>query len=82
MTRRWIASVSRTLKMDRPGSARARRHGAAPCLEDLEYRLSLSSYSAGGFVGPDLNPQPLPPRPPVIPFLNPQPLPPRAPIMY
>jgi hypothetical protein len=80
MTRNWIATVSRTLRMDRSGSARGRRCRTSLCIENLEHRLSLSSYSAGGLVGPDLNPQPLPPRAPVHPDLNPQPLPPRAPV--
>jgi len=58
MTRNWIATASRTLWMVRSASACPRRHRASPCLEDLEYRLSLSSVSAGPM---DLNPQPLPP---------------------
>jgi hypothetical protein len=44
--------------MVRSGSARPRRRRASPGLENLEHRLSLSSYRAGP---PDLNPQPLPP---------------------
>jgi len=67
MTRNWIATASRTLRMLRSGSARPRRHRTSPCLENLEHRLSLSSFSAGGALGPDLNPQPLPPR--VFPIL-------------
>jgi len=62
MTRNWIDTASRTLRMIRSGSARSRRHRTSPCLENLEQRLSLSSFSAGRVVGPDLNPQPLPPR--------------------
>jgi hypothetical protein len=62
MTRNWIATAYHTLRMGRSESTRPCRHRTSPCLENLEHRLSLSSYSAGGVVGPDLNPQPLPPR--------------------
>jgi hypothetical protein len=82
MTRNLIATISRTLWMDCTGSARGRRFRTSPCFENLEHRLALSSYSVGGSVGPDLNPQPLPPRAPVHPDLNPQPLPPRAPVFH
>ena len=68
MTRNWIATASRTLGMVRSGSARPRRRRTRPCLENLEYRLSLSSYSAGPM---DLNPQPLPPG--FMAVLNPRP---------
>jgi hypothetical protein len=89
MTRDWITAASRRLRMVRSGSARTRRHHKALSLENLEHRLSLSSYSAGAVVGADLNPQPLPPnKAPMMrcawisttsprPMLNPQPLPPR-----
>ncbi len=85
MTRNWIAAASRRLRMVGSGSARVRRHHTALSLENLEHRLSLSSYSAGAVVGVQLNPQPLPPHelggPNIIfvggrPMLNPQPLPP------
>jgi hypothetical protein len=62
MTRNWIAMASRTLRMARTESARPRRHRTSPCLENLEHRLSLSSYSAGAVLGAHLNPQPLPPE--------------------
>jgi hypothetical protein len=62
MTRNWIATASRTLRMIGSGPARACRRRTSPCLENLETRLSLSSFAAGGVVGTDLNPQPLPPR--------------------
>jgi hypothetical protein len=89
MLRTWIARVSRTSSLARPGSTGRRRPRAAPRFEDLEDRLSLSSTSAGGIVAPDLNPQPLPPfrsadiNPQPLPpgrhiELNPQPLPPRV----
>jgi hypothetical protein len=79
MTQIWIVTASRTLRMGRPGLAHARRHRSSPCLENLEQRLSLSTYANAGVVEAirPLNPQPLPPvvvetiRP-----LNPQPLPP------
>ena len=63
MTRHWTAAVSRTLGMIRSGPARRRR--TSPCIENREHRLSMSSYSAGGLVVADLDPQPLPPRAPV-----------------
>jgi hypothetical protein len=75
MTRNWITTVSQALRITRSGSSTARRHRTGLCIENLEHRLSLSSCSAGGVVGPALNPQPLPPRAPII-ALNPQPLPP------
>ncbi len=68
MTRNLIATASRTLLKLRSGSARPRRFRANPCVENLEYRLSLSSVSASPAalikhapVPADLNPQPLPP---------------------
>jgi hypothetical protein len=61
MTRSWIAMASRTLRMARTESARSRRQRTSPSLENLEHRLSLSSYSAGMVLGTQLNPQPLPP---------------------
>ena len=79
MTRNWITTVSQTLRITRSGSSTARRRRTGLCIENLEHRLSLSSYSAGGVVGPALNPQPLPPRVPVE-NLNPQPLPPHVPV--
>ena len=60
MTRNWMMMASRTLTMVRSGSASPRRRRVSPCLENLEYRLSLSSV--GCKMQPaDLNPQPLPP---------------------
>jgi hypothetical protein len=54
MTWNWIATVSRTLQMDRTGSTVARRRSRTPRLENLEHRLSLSSVTAGGGAGPDI----------------------------
>jgi hypothetical protein len=69
MTRNWIATASRALRMVGPGPARPRRHRMNPQLESLERRLSLS-LSGAGTPTPMLNPQPLPPyappRPPII----------------
>jgi hypothetical protein len=79
MSRNWIATVSEILRITRSGSSTARRRPTGLCIEYLEHRLSLSSYSAGGVVGPALNPQPLPPHVPVE-NLNPQPLPPHVPV--
>ena len=82
MTRNLIATASRALGIVRPTSARCRQSRATVCLERLEYRLSLSTYSAGAVLTPALNPQPLPPGrvAPAIKHapldLNPQPLPP------
>ncbi len=70
MTRNLIATASRTLLMLGSGSARPRRFRANPCVENLEYRISLSSVSAG--------PAPLIKHAPVPADLNPQPLPPGA----
>jgi hypothetical protein len=79
MTRNWVTTMSQTSRITRSGSSTARRRRTGLCIENLEHRLSLSSYSAGGVVGPALNPQPLPPRAPIA-DLNPQPLPPHVPI--
>jgi hypothetical protein len=79
MTRNWIAMASRTLRMVRPGSAHRVRHCMSPRLENLEHRLSLSTFSASGVVHSfrPLNPQPLPPIVTELRrALNPQPLPP------
>jgi len=70
MTWNLIATASRTLLKLRSGSARPRCFRAKPCVENLEYRLSLSSVSAG--------PPPLIKQAPVPADLNPQPLPPGA----
>jgi len=72
MTRKLIAAASRNLLVLDSGASRRRRSRANPCVENLEHRLSLSSYSVGfapaiignhiGAPAPaDLNPQPLPP---------------------
>ena len=62
MSRNWIATVARTLFSARSASgSRPRRARTSPRIENLEYRLSLSSVSAGKMVPLDLNPQPLPP---------------------
>jgi hypothetical protein len=61
MTRNWIATASRTLGTVRSGSASPHRRSMCLCLESLEHRLALSSYSVGGVAAPDLNPQLLPP---------------------
>ena len=60
MTREWFAG-SRVMGMARSASARPRTRRATVGLEELEYRLSLSAYSAGAVLTPALNPQPLPP---------------------
>jgi len=69
MTRNWIATASRALRIVGPGPGRLRRHRTNPQLENLERRLSLSVSGVGTPV-PMLNPQPLPPyappRPPII----------------
>jgi hypothetical protein len=60
MTRNWIATVSRNLSIGRSSTARPSRRRTSICLENLEQRLSLSSF--GSKMAPlDLNPQPLPP---------------------
>jgi hypothetical protein len=83
MTRNWITSASLIVRMVQPGSVRRQRRSASLRVENLEHRLSLSTF-AGGAVVADLNPQPLPPRRfalfveqgPASLDLNPQPLPP------
>ncbi len=50
MTRNWIATASRSLFSARSASVGPRRSRTSPCLENLEYRLSLSSVSGGGVV--------------------------------
>jgi hypothetical protein len=50
MTRNWIVTASRTLRIGRISPTCRRRCGTSPRLENLEGRLSLSSFSAG--VGP------------------------------
>src|SRR5271166_3658154 len=55
MTPNWIAAASRTFGMVRSRSAGSRLHRSSPCLENLEHRLSLSSFSAGGGSDVDLN---------------------------
>jgi hypothetical protein len=72
MTRNFISRASRSLFIVRSDSARLRRRSTSPCVENLEYRLSLSTVGGSvtlrkhdpvaAFVRPaDLNPQPLPP---------------------
>jgi len=69
MTRNWIATASRALRMVGPRPARPRRHRMNLQVEKLEHRVSLS-VSGVGTVTPMLNPQPLPPyappRPPIL----------------
>ena len=68
MTRNLMTLVSRTLQLARPASKHTGRRRTGLSVESLEYRLSLSSVSAGVVVAMDapLNPQPIPPgrRPP------------------
>jgi hypothetical protein len=59
MARNWISTAARALRMVCSASARRRRHRANPALENLEYRLALSSASAGAMVSPDLSLQPV-----------------------
>ncbi len=59
MTRNWIAAVTRDLSISRSSTARPSRRSMNIRLENLEQRLSLSSF--GSKMAPlDLNPQPLP----------------------
>jgi hypothetical protein len=55
MTRDWIATASRTFGMVRSRSARPRQRRSSLRLENLEHRLSLSSFSVGGGSDVDLN---------------------------
>jgi hypothetical protein len=61
MTRSWTRAASRSLISARSASARPRRHRANLGVENLEYRLALSSSSAGALASPDLNPRPVAP---------------------
>ncbi len=62
MARNWIATASRALGIVRADSARQRRQGTSLVLENLEYRLSLSSYSAGAILTPAIKNGPVVPQ--------------------
>jgi hypothetical protein len=65
MTRNWIATAARALRMVCAVSARRSRRRAYLGLENLEHRIALSTYSASGLVSPGLNSQPISPGRPV-----------------
>jgi hypothetical protein len=69
MTRNLITLAARTLQLARPASKPTGRRRTGLSFENLEYRLSLSSVSAGVVMDEPLNPQPIPPgrrTPPMI----------------
>jgi hypothetical protein len=45
MTRNGILTASHILRLVASGSARTSRHGLRPCLDNLENRVSLSSFA-------------------------------------